>query len=231
MDDSEVERYLDHLVLQQKVAAKTQATALNALAFLYKHIIQQELSLSLNFVRSSKQAKLPVVITASEVQMLLPKLSTKYYLICSLLYGSGLRSMEAVQLRVQGIDFDYKSIRVWNGKGNKHRIVTLAGEIIPLLRNQIMKADEYLQFDLMNEMYAGVLMPNALAKKYPSYKLSAAPETGEIRQKIKATHFQLESRLLFGISVGCYFCLSFGFKLTVFYSLIDLAVVLVVDYY
>jgi integron integrase len=103
--------------------------------------------------------------------------------------------MEAVKLRVQDIDFDYKCIRIWNGKGNKHRIVTLAQELCPALRNQIVQVDEYLQLDLKNDMFAGVWMPNALAKKYPSankslawqflfpsYKLSADPETGEIRR-------------------------------------------------
>ncbi|KAF7764932.1 hypothetical protein PCIT_b1038 [Pseudoalteromonas citrea] len=71
-------------------------------------------------------------------------LSKRYYLISGLMYGSGLRVMEAVQLRVQDIDFDYKCIRIWNGKGNKHRVVTLATELIPLLRNQIAQANEYL---------------------------------------------------------------------------------------
>jgi len=96
---------------------------------------------------------------------------------------------------VQDIDFDYKCICVWNGKGNKHRIVTLALELIPLLRNQIMQVSEYLKLDTENEQYSGVWMPNALAKKYPtankilawqylfpSYKLSGDPETGEIRR-------------------------------------------------
>ena len=111
------------------------------------------------------------------------------------MYGSGLRVMETVQLRVQDIDFDYKCIRVWNGKGNKHRIVTLALELIPSLRNQIIQVEQYLKLDIKNKYYTGVWMPNALAKKYPSanktlawqylfpsYKLSADPETGEIRR-------------------------------------------------
>ncbi|TMN33760.1 integron integrase, partial [Pseudoalteromonas sp. S2755] len=92
-------------------------------------------------------------------------------------------------------DFDYECIRIWNGKGNKHRVVTLATELIPLLRNQIAQADEYLKLAPQNERYAGVWMPNALARKYPSankslawqylfpsYKLSADPETGESRR-------------------------------------------------
>ncbi|QOL26342.1 integron integrase [Thalassotalea sp. LPB0316] len=195
MGDNEVEKYLDYLVLKKNVSPKTQATALNALAFLYKHIIKQELSPNLVFVRSKKQQKLPIVMTPDEVKLLMSFLDKRYYLIAGLMYGSGLRVMEAVQLRVQDIDFDYKSIRIWNGKGNKHRIVTLASELVPLLRSQIIQVNDYLQFDIKNEQYSGVWMPNALARKYPSankslawqylfpsYKLSADPETGEIRR-------------------------------------------------
>jgi integron integrase len=134
-------------------------------------------------------------MTKEEVKMLLEKLGKRYYLIAGLMYGSGLRVMEAVQLRVQDIDFDYKCIRVWNGKCKKHRVATLAPELIPLIRNQITQVNEYLQLDSNNEQYSGVWMPNALEKKYPaanktlawqylfpSYKLSADPETGEIRR-------------------------------------------------
>lgn len=195
MGNREVELFLDDLVLTKNVAARTQATALNALSFLYKHILNNELTLNLNFIKSRRQQKLPVVMTPAEVSLLLSNLHKRHHLVASLLYGSGLRVMEAVKLRVQDIDFDYKCIRIWNGKGNKHRIVTLAEELIPALRNQIVQADEYLQLDLKNEQYAGVWLPNALAKKYPSankslawqflfpsYKLSADPETGEIRR-------------------------------------------------
>ena len=195
MGDSEVEAFLDHIVLKRNMSAKTQSAALNALAFLYKHIVKNELSLNLNFARSKRQPKLPVVMTPDEVKQLMVHLSKRYYLIVGLMYGSGLRVMEAVQLRVKDIDFDYKCIQIWNGKGNKHRIVTLATELLPLLRNQIMQVEEYLRLDLQNEQYAGVWMPNALARKYPSankslawqylfpsYKLSSDLETGEIRR-------------------------------------------------
>jgi len=195
MGDNEVERYIEHLALKANVSPRTQATALNSLAFMYKHIIKNELSLNLDFARSKRQPKLPVVMTKEEVKLLLEKLGKRYYLIAGLMYGSGLRVMEAVQLRVQDIDFDYKCIRVWNGKGKKHRVVTLALELIPLIRNQIIQVNEYLQLDSNNEQYAGVWMPNALERKYPtanktlawqylfpSYKLSADPETGEIRR-------------------------------------------------
>jgi integron integrase len=176
MGDNEVECYLEHLVLN-------------------KHIIKNELSLNLNFARSKKQAKLPVVMTPEEVKMLMAHLNKRYYLIAALMYGSGLRVMEAVQLRVKDIDFDYKCIQVWNGKGNKHRIVTLATELIPMLRTQILNVDDYLKLDLNNTKYAGAWMPYALTKKYPSaaktlawqylfpsHMLSSDPQGGEIRR-------------------------------------------------
>lgn len=195
MGDNEVETYLDYLALKANVSPRTQATALNSLSFMYKYIIKNELSLNLDFARSKRQPKLPVVMTKEEVRILLQKLGKRYYLIAGLMYGSGLRVMEAVQLRVQDIDFDYKCIRIWNGKGKKHRVVTLAPELIPLIRNQITQVSEYLQLDSNNEQYSGVWMPNALEKKYPtanktlawqylfpSYRLSADPKTGEIRR-------------------------------------------------
>lgn len=195
MGDNEVEKYLEYLVLTKNVAPRTQATALNSLVFLYRYIVQNELSLNLNFSRSKRQAKLPVVMSKKEVKMLMPHINKRYYVIAGLMYGSGLRVMEAVQLRVQDIDFDYKCIRIWNGKGNKHRIVTLAAELIPALRNQIMRVDEYLKLDIENEQYAGVWMPYALSRKYPtanktlawqylfpSNRLSGDPETGKIRR-------------------------------------------------
>ena len=195
MGDNEVEAFLDYLILQRNMSPRSQMAALNALAFLYKHIVKNALSLNLDFVRSNRQSKLPVVMTPDEVKQVMANLQKRYYLIAGLMYGSGLRVMEAVQLRVKDVDFDYKCIQVWHGKGNKHRIVTLATELIPLLRNQILQVDEYLKLDLKNEQYAGVWMPHALSKKYPSankllawqylfpsYKLSGDPETGEIRR-------------------------------------------------
>ncbi len=174
MGDNELEQYLEHLALNANVSPRTQATALNPLSFLYKHIIKDELSLNLNFARSKRQPKLPIVMTQDEVKLLMSKLNKRYYLIADLMYGSGLRSMEAVQLRVQDIDFDYKCLRDWNDKGKKHRVVTLATELIPLLRNQIAQVDEYLTLDIQNEQYAGVWMPHALAKEYPSANKSLA---------------------------------------------------------
>jgi len=187
--------FLSYLANQKLVAPKTQALALNALVFLYREILSAPLTLELNFNKTSNQPKLPVVLTHDEITLLLKELPAQTAFPCQLLYGSGLRLMVEVQLRIQDIDFDYKCIRVWNGKGKKHRVVTLASELIPLIRNQIIQVNEYLQLDLKNEQYAGVWMPNALEKKYPSanktlawqylfpsYKLSGDPATGEVRR-------------------------------------------------
>lgn len=166
MHDSEVEAFLSHLVLELDVAAATQKSALNALAFLYRDIIRHPLSLKLNFVKSTHQQKLPVVLTTDEMRKLLAVIHVQQKLPVSILYASGLRLMECVRLRVQDIDFAYKSIRVWNGKGGKHRVVTLADELIPSLHQQLAIVKQYLEADLQNPKYTGVYLPHRLRLKY-----------------------------------------------------------------
>ena len=195
MGDSQVEEFLNHLVLEKHVAAQTQALALNALSFLYKDIFKRPLSVKLNFVKSQQARKLPVVLTQNEVVRLIEHIPSQYFLLTSILYGSGLRLMEAIRLRVQDIDFDFHCIRVWNGKGNKHRTVTMARELVPYLRQQIGIVEAFLSLDLKNNEYDGVWLPNALRNKYknanrelgwhylfPSSKLSLDPETGKRRR-------------------------------------------------
>ena len=166
--EQHVEQFLTYLAVKQQVAVQTQALALNALSFLYKAILQRPLALNLNFNQASKPRKLPVVLTKEEIKRLLTVIAPSYLLLAQLLYGSGLRLMEAVRLRVAAIDFDYLSIMVWHGKGGKHRRVTLAPELVPALKRQIALAEAYYQQDLLTEGYAGVWLPFALARKYPS---------------------------------------------------------------
>jgi integron integrase len=195
MADSEVEAYLNHLVINKHVAASTQSTALNALVFLYRDIIKQPLNIDLNFVKSGRPVKLPVVLTIEEAKRFFEKVDSNYRLAISLLYGSGLRLMECVRLRVQDIDFDYKSIRIWNGKGGKHRVVTLAEKLVPSLRQQIMLVTQYLHADKQNPDYQGVWLPHRLRIKYknaekdlnwqylfPSRQLSIDPESTLLRR-------------------------------------------------
>ncbi|WP_333607699.1 integron integrase [Arsukibacterium sp.] len=168
MAEPEVEQFLSYLTNNRNVAVKTQATALNALVFLYRHIVNRQLSLEMNFNKSQVAAKLPVVLTREEMQRLLLAVDPKYKLITQLLYGSGLRLMEAVRLRVKDVDYDYISLMIWQGKGNKNRRVTLAPELLPLLRRQSHLVHDYWQRDKIAPDYAGVWLPNALARKYPS---------------------------------------------------------------
>ena len=124
--DEHVEQFLTHLAVNRNVAVQTQALALNALSFLYKEILKRPLALSLNFNQAAKPRKLPVVLIKPEIKRLLDCIDPQYLLLAQLLYGSGLRLMEAVRLRVGAVDFDYLSLMVWHGKGGKHRRVTLA---------------------------------------------------------------------------------------------------------
>lgn len=188
--DADVEAFLSYLVNNRHVAAQTQASALNALSFLYKVVVRKPLNLQLDFVRSQRQQKLPVVLTPDEVKRLLVKVDPNYHLAVSMLYASGLRLMESLRLRVKDIDFDYHCVRIWNGKGGKHRVVTLANELTTELHAQITKVKYFLNLDLKDERFAGVWMPNALRLKYksankdlnwqylfPAAKLSIDPET------------------------------------------------------
>jgi integron integrase len=190
LSDSDVEAFLSYLVNTRHVAAQTQASALNALSFLYRVIIQKPLNLQLDFVRSQRQQKLPVVLTPDEVKRLLSKVEPNHHLAVTMLYASGLRLMESVRLRVNDIDFDYHCVRVWNGKGGKHRVVTLANELFPALKAHMIKVQHYLSLDLQDDRFSGVWMPNALRLKYqsankelnwqylfPAAKLSIDPET------------------------------------------------------
>ena len=207
--DKEVELFLSYLANERFVAPKTQALALNALVFLYREILSKPLTLELKFNKTTVQPKLPTVLTTSETALLLRNLSPSIALPCMLLYGSGLRLMEAIRLRIQDIDFDYLSVQIWHGKGGKHRRVTLAKELIEPIKNQISKAKLFYQQDMGNNEYQGVWLPFALASKYPSApkefgwhylfpsnNLSIDPESAKLRR-----HHINESNLQKGIKV------------------------------
>ncbi|UUO24915.1 integron integrase [Colwellia sp. M166] len=191
----EVESFLSHLSNVINVAPKTQALALNALSFMYKYVLKNELTLELNFNKSHIQQKLPVVLTQKEVSALLRQIDANFQLTCQLMYGSGLRLMEAVRLRVQDIDFDFYTVRVWQGKGGKNRCVTLAKELVDALKMQINYVELLFICDSKNTNYQGVYLPFALSRKYPnarkelgwhylfpSKRLSIDPEVNALRR-------------------------------------------------
>ncbi|MFA0508362.1 MULTISPECIES: integron integrase [unclassified Vibrio] len=190
-----VEDFLTHLFVNKKSARKTQSLALNALVFLYKEIIQEPIELDMQFRRSDKSRKLPTVMTPEEVGRLFNHCSPNYKLPYQLMYGSGLRLMECLRLRVQDIDYAYKSVRVWQGKGGKNRIVTIAPELFPAIKQQQQRSASYYHQDMNDTVFSGVYIPEALARKYPSAerslnwqflfpsgRLSPDLQTGELRR-------------------------------------------------
>jgi integron integrase len=195
MGESEVIRYLSHLAINRDVSPSTQNTALNALAFLYNKFLDQPLGTMDEFKRSRRPAKLPVVLTQAEVKSIFSVLDDKYKLPVGFLYGSGLRRIECLRLRIGDVDFDYLQLRIWQGKGNKHRLTTLAPELVAPIKQQIEKVKSILEIDKQNPDYSGVWMPYALARKYskgnkqlhwqylfPSDRLSIDPESNRIRR-------------------------------------------------
>ena len=166
MGDQDVRVYLTHLAVKRNLSASTQASALNALVFLYSKYLEQPLSDDIGFVNSGRKPKLPTVLTISEVQQLLANIPERQSLPVSMLYGSGLRLMECVRLRVKDIDFDYRCVKIWNGKGGKHRVVTLSDTLVAQLQTQTEKVKHLLERDKANPEYAGVWLPHQLAKKY-----------------------------------------------------------------
>jgi integron integrase len=172
MGDREIEQFLTFLSVERGVSAATQKLALNALAFLFNRFLGKPLGDVSGFRRSKIPAKLPVVLTRVEVSRLLSHLSGTPLVIASLLYGSGLRRMEVVRLRVKDIDLDHLQIQVWNGKGYRHRLTTLAPELVPQLETQIDRVRLGLREDSQNQQFRGVWMPAALARKNPGSRFA-----------------------------------------------------------
>jgi len=122
MGDAEVRQFLTHLAEKLKVSAATQNQALNALVFLYREVLQLELGNLEPFVRAKRPGNLPVVLTKSEVQSVLRNMEGVLRLIAGLMYGSCLRLLECLTLRVMDLDFEKMEIRVRRGKGGKDRV-------------------------------------------------------------------------------------------------------------
>ncbi len=162
-----VAKYLNDLVVSGNVSASTQNQALNALIFLYKQVLRAPLGQLENFARSKRKKIVPVVMSRLEVKGLLQELEGWQRDVGSLLYGTGMRVMEALTLRVKDIDFEYERIHVCQAKGKKDRFVPLPKSLSPGLREQIEKVATLHVQDL-EAGYGETLIPEALARKYPN---------------------------------------------------------------
>jgi integron integrase len=167
MAEPEINAFLTHLAVKEKVSASTQNQALSALLFLYRHVIGREVGALSDVIRARKPKRLPVVMSHSEVKAVLADLSGYKWLMASLMYGAGLRLMECLRLRVQDIDFSRNEILVRDGKGAKDRITMLPESRKSPLLNHLKQVRMVHEKDLADG-WGRVLMPDALDRKYPN---------------------------------------------------------------
>jgi len=160
-----VSRFLSFLAEAKYVSASTQNQAARALVFLYREVLAQPLPWLAHVQKAKTPASLPVVFTKEEVRAILTHLDGTKWLRASLLYGSGLRLMECLRLRVMDIDFEVDRITVRDGKGGKDRITMLPTLLKEPLKQQLSRAEALHEQDL-KEGYGKVYLPNALERKY-----------------------------------------------------------------
>lgn len=194
MGGVEVEAFLTRLATKDRVAPSTQAQALSALLFLYREVLAVDLPWMENITRAKKAARVPVVLSRGEVAQVLQRMRGREWLMASLLYGSGLRLMECVRLRVKDVDFARNEITVRDGKGRKDRRTVLPAALFTALKRQCDEARAWHERDV--EAGAGeVWLPYALARKYrnaarewgwqylfPATRLRTDPLDGKLRR-------------------------------------------------
>jgi integron integrase len=194
MGGAEVGAYLSNLASEGKVSASTQNQALAALLFLYQQVLGRELEWLGDLVHAKRPKHVPVVLSRQEARDVLARLQGPVWLVCALLYGGGLRLLEALRLRVKDIDLDRREITVRRGKGQKDRRTVLPNALVEGLRSHLATVKSLHEADL--EMGAGaVALPDALARKYPSAprewswqwvfpatRTYTDPATGEVRR-------------------------------------------------
>ena len=167
MGAREVSEFLSHLAVRRNVAASTQNQALSALLFLYREVLSLPIGWVDDVERAKRPKRLPVVFTRVEAQAVLRHLRAEMWLMASLLYGSGLRLMDCVRLRVKDVDFAQLQIIVQEGKGGKDRITMLPPSLSEPLRKQLWRAKALYEMDV-REGFGRVYLPYALSRKYPN---------------------------------------------------------------
>ena len=167
MGAEEIKAYIKYLAVQQQVSSSTQNQALNAILYLYKNVIKQEIKFvdGLSYVKRIKH--LPVVYSKNEAQAILNQLEGVNQLFVKLLYGTGMRLNEGLRLRVKDIDFESKQITVRDGKGEKDRITILPEKLIQPLQEHLRKVKNLHNQDLRNG-FGATILPYALERKYPN---------------------------------------------------------------
>jgi len=167
MGASEIERFLEDLAVVQKVSASTQNQALNAIVFLYREVLRMDAPVLSQIVRARRPKRLPVVLSREEVRAVLDQLHGATWLVAALLYGSGLRLLECLTMRVKDGDFDAREIRIRDGKGRRDRVVPLPAKLVEPLRTHLGRVRTIHVGDL-RAGHGSVVLPGALATKYAS---------------------------------------------------------------
>jgi integron integrase len=202
MAEPEIARFLSHLASVDRVSASTQNQALQALLFLYRHVLDRPLGELDGVVRVRRPARVPTVLTRTEVDAILDRLEGTPRLVASLLYGSGLRLLEALRLRVKDIDFAMGQLVIRDGKGRKDRITMLPQRLHAPIRAQLQMARLLHEQDLAAG-YGAVYVPDALARKYPNaprswiwqYAFPAPKRSTDPRSGVMRRHHLSESSI------------------------------------
>jgi integron integrase len=202
MGEAEVRAFLTHLAVERNVAASTQNQALGAIVFLYKQVLDRPLEWVGDVVRAKRPERLPVVFTREEVRAVLARLTGDRWLMASLLYGSGLRLMECLRLRVKDVDFGQNHLVVRDGKGQKDRVTLLPGSLVEPLKRQVARVEEIHRQDL-DEGFGRVYLPFALGRKYPhadrqagwQYLFPAPSRAIDPRSDVERRHHDYEAGL------------------------------------
>jgi integron integrase len=163
---AEVGQFLSYLAVRRKVGAATQNQALQAILFLYRHVLEIELPWLQGVTRAAAPRRLPVVLSRDEVRALLAQLQGTQWLVASLLYGSGLRLMEALRLRVKDVALERGELIVRGGKGDKDRVTVLPAALDVAVRAHLARLHEWYE-DERRRGAPGVSLPQALARKFP----------------------------------------------------------------
>lgn len=214
MGADEIRHFLSHLAADGKVSASTQNQALCSLLFLYREVLGVGLPYVEGIERAKRPARVPAVLTREETEPVLSRMSGAYRLMAGLLYGSGLRLMECVRLRVKDIDFGYRQITVRDGKGEKDRRTVLPESLADPLGRHLGRV-RLLHGEDLRAGYGRVYLPYALERKYqhaaadwvwqwafPSAKLSRDPRTGEVRRH-HASEDMLQSAVKRAAQAAC----------------------------
>lgn len=166
MGGAEVEAFLSGLAVQGQVSASTQNQALSALLFLYRVVLGVDLAWMENVVRAKRPRRLPVVLSVEEARRLLGALDGRPWLLASLLYGTGMRLMECLRLRIKDVDFARLEVTVRDGKGGKDRRTMLPRSLVEPLQHEVERARLLHDQDLADG-FGEAWLPHALARKYP----------------------------------------------------------------